>query len=167
MEIIWAGCRNPIELTALGRDAEIVCPACGSSFRFEGDSTIDWKPHGDQKVGRFRLLRFVGQGAFGVVYQARDTELDRTVAVKVPRLPQAGGSPDHERFLREARSVAQLRHPSIVSVHEVGQHEGTPYLVTDFIVGVTLADLLTTRRPGFRESAELTAAVAEALHYAH
>src|SRR5207248_10610852 len=67
----------------------------------------------------------------------------------------------------EARSVAQLRHSAIVSVHEVGQADGVPYLISEFVPGVTLTDLLSARRPTFREAAELVAAVADALQYAH
>src|SRR5262249_48046610 len=67
----------------------------------------------------------------------------------------------------EARSVAQLRHPSIVPVYETGQSDNQPYLVSEFVEGITLADLLTARRPSFREAAELIANLADALHYAH
>src|SRR5262249_20190638 len=69
--------------------------------------------------------------------------------------------------LREARSVAQLRHPGIVPVHEVGSHDGLPYLVSAFITGVTLADRLTADRPGPAEAARLLAAIADALQHAH
>jgi WD40 repeat protein/tetratricopeptide (TPR) repeat protein/tRNA A-37 threonylcarbamoyl transferase component Bud32 len=112
-------------------------------------------------------LDLVGVGAFGTVYKARDPELDRTVAIKVPRAGNLGSSGDADRFLREARSVAQLRHPSIVPVYETGQSDGQPYLVSEFVEGVTLADLLTAHRPTFRESAQLVASLADALHYAH
>jgi hypothetical protein len=114
------------------------------------------------------LLDRVGAGGFGSVFKARDTELDRIVAIKVPHgiLVDAGGA-DSDRFLREARSVAQLRHPSIVSLHEVGQHEGVPFLVEDFVDGITLGDLLTGPRLPPRQVAELVAAIADALQYAH
>jgi serine/threonine protein kinase len=113
------------------------------------------------------VLGVLGRGAFGTVFMARDPELDRVVAVKVPRTGNLSGGEELERFLREARSVAQLRHPSIVSVHEVGQADGVPFLVSDFVRGVTLADLLASRRPHPREAASLLAAVADALQYAH
>ena len=106
-------------------------------------------------------------GGFGTVYKARDPELDRVVAIKVPRSGNLAGPQEMDRFLREARSVAQLRHPAIVAVHEVGQVDGVPYLVSDFVEGVTLTDLLSARRPSPREAAELIAEVADALHYAH
>src|SRR5262249_20399473 len=106
-------------------------------------------------------------GAFGTVYKARDPSLDRVVAIKVPRAGSLATEEDRDRFLREARSVAQLRHAGIVPVHEVGQHENVPYLVSGFVQGVTLSDLLTARRPGFRDAAALVAEVADALQYAH
>jgi serine/threonine-protein kinase len=85
-------------------------------------------PARSQKLGKFELLDTVGSGAFGTVYKARDPELDRTVAVKVPRAGSLTGPQELDRFLREARSAAQLRHPSIVPVHEVGEAGGVPYL---------------------------------------
>jgi serine/threonine protein kinase len=89
------------------------------------------------------------------------------IAIKVPRAndPPADGQ-GIDRFLREARSAAQLRHQSIVSVHEVGQENELPYLVSDFAEGVTLADLLSARPPTLNEAAKLLAAVAEALRTA-
>jgi WD40 repeat protein/tRNA A-37 threonylcarbamoyl transferase component Bud32 len=166
MHILCPHCKNAIELVKLTPREEVLCPSCGSSFRLEADTTTSWTPRND-KLGKFELIEAVGQGAFGTVYRARDPELDRTVAVKVPRAGNLAGPQEFDRFLREARSVAQLHHPSIVSVHEVGQADGVPYLVSDFLPGVTLADLLSARRPGFRETAELIATVADALQYAH
>ncbi len=100
--------------------------------------------------------------------RARDTELDRVVAIKIPRASNVGHSQlDVDRFLREARAVAQLRFPSVITIHEVGLEKGTPYLVCDFVHGVTLADLLSARRLTFQESAKVLAEVADALHYAN
>jgi tRNA A-37 threonylcarbamoyl transferase component Bud32 len=167
-------CQSPIEVIDLRASEDIACPSCGSSFRLEDVSTTAFPPAGVLGcVGRFQLLSKVGTGAFGSVYKARDPELDRIVAIKVPRSGNLAGADELDRFLREARSVAQLRHPSIVAVHEVGTWpadgagQPSPYLVSDFVEGVTLADLLTARRPAFRESAALIAQAADALHYAH
>jgi serine/threonine protein kinase len=118
-------------------------------------------------LGRFELLDKVGVGAFGTVYKARDPELDRVVAIKIPRTSGLASAEDLNRFLREARSVARLRHPGIVPVHEVGQQDGLPYLVSDFVQGITLGEQLSIRRPPFREAAALVATLADALHYAH
>ena len=166
MHLLCPHCRNPIELVRLTTE-EILCPSCGSTFRLEADSSATWAGDGRRSLGRFELQAAVGTGAFGAVYRARDPSLDRIVAIKMPRAGNLGGPEDRERFLREARSAAQLRHPAIVPVHEVGEYDGVPYIVSDFVDGVTLADRLTAGRPGFRESAELLATVAEALQYAH
>ncbi len=168
MHICCPHCHNPIELIENDVAEEVFCGACGSSFRLERKGTSSWAPdQGRRDFGRFELLNILGSGAFGTVYKARDPELDRIVALKIPRAGAIPGETDMERFLREARSAAQLRHPSIVSVHEVGREGDLPYLVSDFVPGVTLADLLTARRPSAREAAQLVAGVADALQYAH
>src|SRR5262245_48600316 len=167
MHILCPHCQNPIELVTIRPHEEIACPSCGSSFRLETQSTTGYEQRASQRLGKFELIDTVGHGAFGTVYMARDPELARTVAIKVPRAGNLAGPQELDRFLREARSVAQLRHPSIVSVHEVGQSDGVPYLVSDFVRGVTLTDLMSARRLAFREAAELVAGVADALQYAH
>jgi WD40 repeat protein len=159
-------CRNPIEPTLSAGRAEVVCPACGSAIRFEQERTASFAGEVRQ-VGKFLLLECIGAGAFGVVWKARDQDLGRLVAVKIPHPGRVGTPRDAERFLREGRSAAQLRHPGIVPMHEVGHHDGLPYLVADFIDGVTLADFLTSRALSPREAAEVVAGVAEALEYAH
>jgi WD40 repeat protein/tRNA A-37 threonylcarbamoyl transferase component Bud32 len=168
MHILCPHCKNPIEVLKLSSTEEITCAACGSSFRLDQSSTTGWSSTAGTRVGRFEVLDTVGQGAFGTVLKARDPELDRVVAIKVPRRGNIGERPqDLDRFLREARSIAQLRHPGIVAIHEVGADDGTPYLVSDFVEGVTLADILTARLPAPREAAQLLARVAEALEHAH
>ena len=167
MHILCPHCHNPIEVVRIAPREEIACPSCGSSFHLEMGSTTGAGCQAGQKIGKFEVIDTVGHGGFGTVYKARDPELDRIVALKVPRRGNVAGPQEMDRFLREARSAAQLRHPSIVSVHEVGQADGLPFLVSDFVQGATLADLLSARRPGFRDSAELIAAVADALQYAH
>src|SRR5215471_11038851 len=162
MHILCPHCHNPIEVVKLTPGEEIACPSCGSTFRLETDSTTSDRPRPGQKLGKFELLDTVGQGACGTVYKARDPELDRTVAVKVPRAGHLAGPQELDRFLREARSAAQLQHPSIVTVHEVGTQAGLPYLVSDFVEGVTLADFLTSRQLSFNDSARLIAQLAEA-----
>src|SRR5947209_14418502 len=114
MHILCPHCRNPIEVVRIAPREEIACPACGSSFHLEGGSTTAGAIPVGRKVGKFEVIDTVGQGAFGTVYKARDPELDRTVAVKVPRAGGLSGPHELDRFLREARSAAQLRHPSTV-----------------------------------------------------
>ena len=102
------------------------------------------------------------------MFRARDAELGRIVAIKIPRAGSLATAEDAARFMREARSAAQLEHPGIVSLHEAGQtDDGTFYLVEEFVQGTTLAGHLGKGPLPFRRSAELIAAVADALDYAH
>ena len=119
-----------------------------------------------KRVGRFDLISRLGVGGFGTVWKARDTDLDRIVALKIPRKGQLTEI-ETAQFFREARSAAQLQHPHIVPVHEVGREGDTIFIVSDLIRGVSLTDWLTGQRPAFRESAELCVEIADALHHAH
>jgi YD repeat-containing protein len=160
-------CGALIEASALPSVESLRCTACGSSFTPDTGATAEWSPQAGQRVGRFVILRTLGSGSFGTVYKAHDPALDRVVAVKVPSAGSLAGAKELDRFIREARSAAQLRHPAIVRVHEVGQVDGTPYLVCDLVEGVTLADRLTAERLSPRAAAELVARVADALQFAH
>jgi len=127
----------------------------------------DLSPRPPSRIGRYELQDVIGQGAFGVIYRAWDTALDRAVALKRPRCGVLDAPGAVERFLREARSTATLRHPQIVPVFDAGQFEGVPYLVSALVEGRNLAHELAVRRPGFRQSAEWVAALADALQHAH
>jgi len=146
--------------------AEMVCPSCGSNINLaDVDTTCSFSP-GVRVLGRFELLRKVGEGRFGSVWQAQDTQLDRTVAVKIPRQ----GEPNpHEMaiFLRDARAAAQLKHPGIAAVHEVGRENDVAYIVTDYIDGANLGEWLTSKRLTCWEAAELVIKLADALDHAH
>src|SRR5262245_44623793 len=166
VQVVCPHCANPVAVERIS-PGEVFCAACGSSFRLAGESTAAYAGDGPRRLGKFELLEELGRGAFGTVYKARDPELDRVVAVKVPRAGELTGGEALDRFVREARSVARLRHPGLVPVYEVGQAERVPYLVSEFVRGVTLVDLLSARRPTAREAAEIVAAVADALQYAH
>jgi eukaryotic-like serine/threonine-protein kinase len=136
---------------------------CGAAAWFAADEC-------HQRLGKFDLVERLGAGSYGYVFRAHDVELDRMVAIKIPRAGSLASDEDAERFLREARSAAQLKHPGIVALHETGQtSDGTFYLVEEFVQGRTLASVLSDRdRPlPFGQAAELIAAVADALDYAH
>jgi tRNA A-37 threonylcarbamoyl transferase component Bud32 len=123
---------------------------------------------GPRRIGKFDLLEEIGVGSFGQVFRARDTQLDRIVAIKVLRAGRFASCEDVDRFLREARSAALLKHPGIVSVYETGQSDdGTCYLVQEFVQGATLSARAQAQRFEFRATAELVVQVAEALDYAH
>jgi serine/threonine protein kinase len=121
-----------------------------------------------RRLGQFELLEELGLGSFGHVFRARDTELGRTVAIKLLRAGRLASREEVDRFVREARSAAQLQHPGIVALYETGETEdGLCYLVEEFVQGETLAARLKAGRFAFREAAELVAAVGDALDYAH
>ena len=117
-------------------------------------------------IGHFQLMELLGTGGFGIVWKARDTQLDRIVAVKCPHKGKLNLN-ETEQFLREARAAAQLRHPNIVSVHEVGVEAGSIYIVSDFIEGLTLDKWFSDQRLTCREAASLAVKIADALHHAH
>jgi WD40 repeat protein len=116
--------------------------------------------------GRFKVLAVLGQGAFGMVYRAYDPLLDREVALKVPRFSQDDESMV-ERFHREAKAAARLHHPNIVTLYENGETDEGPYLVSEFVDGVTLFQFIRNRKFDIRTAVEWVRQISEALDYAH
>src|SRR5262245_25242775 len=91
------------------------------------------------RLGPYELLSAVGAGGMGEVYRARDTRLDRVVAIKALPAHLADQPDRRERFEREARTIASLNHPNICVLHDVGHEDGTDYLVMEYVEGETLA----------------------------
>ncbi len=121
-----------------------------------------------QKIDRYRLIRVLGEGAFGRVYLGFDEELQRQVAIKIPTSHRFEDPADAESYLVEARTLASLDHPNIVPVHDVGRmDDGSVYVVYKFIEGRSFCDIIREERPGYHESAKLMATIAQALHHAH
>ncbi len=118
-------------------------------------------------LGRFEIVSMLGAGGMGEVYRARDTELQRDVALKV--LPEsAAGDPDRlVRFEREARAVARLSHPNILEIHDVGHDNGVHYAVTELIEGDTLRERLRRGRLPLRKAVAIADAIARGLGAAH
>jgi serine/threonine protein kinase len=142
--------------------------AVARSLHGERRGALDSNEEGPRRVGKFELLEKLGLGSFGYVFRARDTELDRIVAIKMLRAGGLASREEVDRFIREARSAAQLHHPGLVALHGIGEtEEGLFYLVEEFVQGETLAARLRAERFTFRQAAELIAQVADALDYAH
>src|SRR5690242_18462257 len=123
---------------------------------------------GTQLSGRYRLDAQVGSGGMSTIYRAFDSNLERKVAIKLLHREIATDSDQLERFRREARAVAQLSHPYIVSVIDAGEDEGRPYIVFEYVEGETLKERI--RRMGRLPVAEAVAyaiEIARALGYAH
>ncbi len=159
-------CQNQVELLADARLEEITCNSCGDTFSLIDEDASSGGPQASQRVAHFELITRLGTGGFGTVWEARDTELDRLVALKIPRKSQLTAR-ETEQFFREARTAAQLKHPNIVPVHEVGKEGAIIFIVTDLIHGVPLSDWLKEVRPATQETVQLCATLAEALAYAH
>src|SRR5262249_30312011 len=102
----------------------------------------------------YHLLDELGHGGMGVVYRARDVGLNRLVAVKMVHAGAHARPQDRLRFRIEAEAVAALQHPHIVQIHEVGEADGCPYLVLEYVAGGSLAQRTRERRLAFREAAE-------------
>ena len=104
-----------------------------------------------ERLGRYTVQSTLGQGAFGVVYLARDTELNRPVALKVPARGRFRSGVDRERFLEEARAAAQLDHPNIVTVHDVFQEGDRIVIVQQYIEGQDLTAFLASGEPSLAQ----------------
>ncbi len=161
-------CQYDVELLEDAPLEQITCRSCGSNFALvEGDTnSVSLGASPPKRVGRFELVKLLGMGGFGAVWKARDTDLDRFIALKIPRRGQIS-SAEAELFFREARAAAQLRHPHIVPVHEVGRDGDTIFIVSDLIDGQPLSEWHKQRQPAFRDVACLLKPVADALAAAH
>lgn len=168
MHIRCPHCKIALEILDDNPIEELSCPSCGVSLQdsLAGDDTLTHDRQVIRQIAHFQLLEFLGRGAFGEVWKARDTKLERIVALKIPR----NGQFDEEtfaRFLREARAAAQIHHPNIVAVYEVGREGSTIYIASEFIDGISLKERLKIGRYGPQQAAELCGTLAAALDRAH
>jgi WD40 repeat protein len=123
-----------------------------------------------ERVGRFEVLREIDRGSFGLVYEARDTELGRHVAIKVLRFAFTSESGDQAllvRLRREAEAAARLSHPNVVTLHDFGTHAGLPFLVFELLAGETLRSRLRSGTLPLRDALDIAAQVARGLAHAH
>jgi hypothetical protein len=121
-----------------------------------------------ERFGRYRIVRCLGHGAMGDVYLAKDTQLDRLVALKIPRFTDESDSELIERFYREARAAATVRHPNLCPVHDAGEIDGVHYLSMTFIEGRPLYDVLAENGcPSQRDAVAIVLKLAKALDAAH
>lgn len=124
-----------------------------------------------QTIGRYQIISELGHGAMGAVYRAQDPMMDRTVAIKTILASALTGplaSEYRERFIREAKAAGRLSHPGIVTVYDVSEQDGTPYLVMEFVNGRSLAAAMDAgERFSFDRIFEIGQQVADAIGYAH
>src|ERR1700730_11130884 len=119
------------------------------------------------RLGPYEILSPLGAGGMGEVYKARDTRLERTVAVKVLPTHMSASAEVRQRFEREARTISQLSHPHICALYDVGSHEGTEYLVMELLEGETLADRLVKGPLPLEQTLRYGVEIADALDKAH
>src|ERR1700686_1958711 len=120
-----------------------------------------------RRLGPYEILSAIGAGGMGEVYKARDTRLDRIVAIKVLQTHLADRSELRERFEREARTIASLNHPHICVLHDIGQQGGTDYLVVQYLEGETLAQRLMKGSLPLEQVFQYAIEIADALDKAH
>jgi serine/threonine protein kinase/WD40 repeat protein len=133
----------------------------------DGESSLGRPMGTGDRIAGYVVVEELGRGGMGVVYQARQVRLNRTVALKLILAGEYASPKQRERFQREAEAAARLDHPNIVRVLEVGEHAGRPFCSMEYVDGGSLADRLTGAPWPARTAAELVAAIARAAHHAH
>jgi serine/threonine protein kinase len=162
---------GPAEVTRNGATGSSVAMSAGTEGSSEDASFLD-RPQAPDEIGRlgpFRVLEVLGSGATGIVFRAEDTQLRRSVALKVLRPSIAANAESRRRFLREARAVAAFDHDNILTVHQVGEDHGIPWLAMKMLRGRSLKDRLhgATNTIPVDEALRIGAEVADALAAAH
>ncbi len=173
-EFLWAACGPDSELRG---EVQSLLATEGCDSRFLERSVLQEAarqlalqgppPLVGRSIGRYEIVELLGAGGMGEVYRARDTVLDRHVALKVlfPAYPADTGAVPH--LVREAQSAARLSHPNICTVHEVGSFEGRPFLAMEYVEGQTLAQKLRDGAFPPRRVLDYGIQIARALAHAH
>ena len=165
-------CGKPLPLGA----PKSLCPAClmlaafptgtdpgGKTPRFTPPTVAELAP----KFPQLEILDFIGQGGMGAVYKARQKELDRIVALKILPPDIGQDAAFAERFTREAKALAKLNHPGIVTIHEFGRADDLYFFLMEFVDGVNLRQLLAGSRVSAREALAIVPQICDALQFAH
>jgi serine/threonine protein kinase len=122
----------------------------------------------EKQLGKYRLERIIGRGAMGVIYEAFDTTLQRQVAIKTMTGELTNDPELRKRFYREARSAGNLRHPNIITIFDMGEHDGSPYIVMELLRGTDLSSLMKRDKTWpFPRLLVIAIQAAKGLHYAH
>jgi len=158
------------------------CPACLLQAALAGQSVLDSAATGLhisssataaepgthlKYFGDYELLDEIGQGGMGIVWKARQTSLKRDVALKMLRAGALASPDEVARFLREAEAAANLQHPNIVAIHEVGEHGGQHYFSMDYVAGRDLGALVKDGPLAPQVAARYVKIIADAIQYAH
>jgi serine/threonine protein kinase/Tol biopolymer transport system component len=120
-----------------------------------------------QTLGHFEILEKLGEGGMGVVFKARDTHLDRLVAIKILPADKVADDDRRRRFAKEAKAASALNHPGIVTIHDITQHEGIDFIAMEFVPGQTLERVIPRHGLGLHETLDYGVQIADALAAAH
>lgn len=145
--------------TVIPQNAPVAKPSRGHSVSTVGSRV--------KYFGDYELIEEIARGGMGVVWKARQTSLNRSVALKMILAGQFASDADVRRFHTEAEAAANLQHPNIVAIHEVGDHDGQHYFSMDYIEGKSLAELVRDGPVPAAKAAALIKTIAGAVHYAH
>jgi WD40 repeat protein/serine/threonine protein kinase len=189
MQNYCPNCRSAVELPPTTDGSAISCPNCGSQLDSRTraddvhdatvplnaeqqtgnwhDESADSGPRHPRTIGDYELIRELARGGMGVVYKARQRSLDRIVALKMILAGELASESEVKRFYTEAIAAANLDHPGIVPIFEVGQHEGQHFFSMAFVEGESLSARLARGPLRPREAADLVRRVATAVQYAH
>ena len=119
------------------------------------------------RLGSYEIVSLLGAGGMGEVYKAKDLKLGRDVAIKVLREDLASDPERLRRFEQEARAASSLNHPNIVTIYDIGEHEGTRYIAMEYVEGKTLREMLGGRRLPTKKLLQLGTQIADGLAKAH
>ena len=151
--------------------SEGFCPVCAfrGALELEPGAAQPLVPEHQlpRQLGEYELLEEIARGGMGVVYKARQIKLNRLVAVKVLLSGPLASAADLQRFRAEAEAVANLQHPNIVAIHEVGEHASQPFFSMDYVVGTCLSELVREHPLPAPRAADYVKTIAEAIQYAH
>jgi len=174
------GCAKALSAPDDKAGAAVACPQCQQALRVpaavssptavtvgDGVANRTELPESLPSIPGYEILGELGRGGMGVVYQARQTKVNRLVALKMILADRPTGLHERIRFQIEVEAVAHLRHLNIVQLYEIGDHNDRPFFSLEFCDGGSLAQRLKSWKPGPREAAALIETLARAIHYAH
>jgi serine/threonine-protein kinase len=128
---------------------------------------VNKKLSADTNLSHYRIISKIGEGGMGEVYLAQDTKLDRRVALKILPEEFAGDTERLRRFVQEAKAASALNHPNIITIHEIGDADGTQFIATEYVEGKTLSRLLRAEPASIRSAIDIAIQIVAALQAAH
>ena len=160
---------QPVDASRAALAQTIMFDRDSAALHANVDDTLTWPRAGERLryFGNYELIAEIARGGMGVVYKARQVRLNRIVAVKMILTGQLAGPEEVRRFRAEAEAAAQLQHPNIVGIHEVGEYHEQQYFSMDYVEGTSLSALIRESPLSPQQAAEYLKTIAEAIHYAH